>query len=58
MNCCNHNHHKNDPELNQCLECGLHYKDKEQAKKCEEWCREYQSCNLEITSNAVENKSP
>ena len=56
MNCCNHNHHKNDPELNQCLECGLHYKDKEQAKKCEEWCREYQSCNLEITSNAVENK--
>src|SRR3989344_5268276 len=23
MNCCNHNHHKNDPELNQCLECGM-----------------------------------
>jgi hypothetical protein len=42
----------------QCEECNLKYSEKEWAEKCEAWCREHQSCNLEITSNAVENKSP
>ncbi len=32
-----------------CIECGLIYDDKNIAKKCEEWCREYKSCNLQIT---------
>jgi hypothetical protein len=40
----------------QCEECGFHYEDKEWAKKCEVWCKDHKSCNLEITSHAVENK--
>ena len=39
-----------------CPECGLHYEDKNQAKKCETWCTEHKSCNLEITSEAIKNK--
>lgn len=41
-------------ELYQCEECGFHYKDKEWAEKCEAWCREHHSCNLEIVKHAVE----
>jgi len=40
----------------QCPECGLHYEDKDQAEKCEAWCKEHKSCNVEITSSAIENK--
>lgn len=36
-----------------CPECGFLYKEKEWAKKCENWCREYKSCNLEITQHAI-----
>ena len=36
----------------QCPECKLHYKEKEWAEKCEAWCREHKSCNLEITAHA------
>ena len=36
-----------------CPECGLSYKDAEWAKKCAAWCKEHQSCNLEITDHAV-----
>ena len=36
-----------------CKECKLIYKDKNTAKKCEDWCREYKSCNLEITKYAI-----
>jgi len=39
-----------------CEECNLLYRNKELAEKCEAWCREKKSCNLEITSHAV-NKS-
>ena len=42
-------------ELYQCEECGFYYADNEWAKKCEAWCREHKSCNLEITGHAVEN---
>ncbi len=31
-----------------CEECGFVYAEREWAEKCEKWCREYQSCNLEI----------
>jgi hypothetical protein len=44
-------------EFYQCAECGLHYRDKETAKQCEEWCKEHNSCNLEITRHSVE-RSP
>lgn len=43
-------------ELYQCEECGFHYESKELAEKCEEWCKEHHSCNLEITAHAEENK--
>ncbi len=43
-------------KLYQCPECGLHYRDKETAKKCEAWCKKYNSCNLEITKSAIETQ--
>lgn len=45
-------------ELYQCEECGFHYEDREWAEKCEAWCREHKSCNIEITAHAEENKKP
>jgi len=52
-----HHHHQETKEkLPQCPECGLHYENKDQSKKCEAWCREHHSCNLEITSQAIESK--
>ena len=42
-------------QLIRCGECGFYYADKEWAEKCEAWCKENRSCNLEITSHAVEN---
>lgn len=44
-----------DKKLYQCEECGFHYINKEWAEKCETWCKENQSCNLEITSHAEES---
>lgn len=44
--------------LYQCKECGFHYKDKETAEKCEAWCKEHKTCNVEITREAEENKAP
>jgi len=37
-----------------CEECGMAYAEKEWAEKCQQWCRENKSCNLEIISHAVE----
>jgi len=58
--------HKNDDscgrktskgaELYNCLECGLKYREKKWAEKCEEWCKEHKSCNLEITKHALKNE--
>lgn len=39
----------------QCEECGLHYASRETAERCEAWCREHKSCNLEIIREALEN---
>ena len=44
-------------KLLQCPECGFHYTDKDWAEKCEAWCREHKSCNIEITAHAEENKA-
>jgi len=46
---------QNDKEVYQCEECGFHYTEKEQAEKCQAWCKEHNSCNIEITSRALEN---
>lgn len=36
-----------------CEECGFAYEQKEWAEKCQQWCKENQSCNLEITQHAL-----
>ncbi len=46
----------NNQNLYQCKECGLNYRNKEFANKCEAWCKEYKTCNVEITAQAEENK--
>ena len=40
-------------ELFECEECGKQYSEKELAEKCENWCKETNSCNLEIIKHAV-----
>ena len=53
-----HNHNnlaKSDEKIYQCPECTLWYGDKQWAKKCEAWCKEHKSCNLEIISHSAEN---
>ena len=40
-------------ELYQCEECGFQYVEKEWAEKCEAWCLEHKSCNIEITAHAI-----
>lgn len=37
-----------------CTECNFAYKNMEIATKCENWCREHHSCNVEITRHSVE----
>ena len=44
---------KDDRILYVCEACGFAYKQKEWAEKCQEWCQEHNSCNLEITQYAV-----
>jgi len=48
--------HKENKSTYQCKECGFHYADKLTAEKCEAWCKEHESCNIEITAHAEENK--
>ncbi len=36
-----------------CEECGFVYEEKEWAEKCQAWCRQNQSCNLEITEHGA-----
>lgn len=36
-----------------CEGCNFIYKEKLIAKKCEEWCREHKSCNIDITKHAI-----
>jgi hypothetical protein len=44
---------KQNKVLYQCEDCGHFYETEELAKKCEEWCKEHKSCNLEIIKYAV-----
>ncbi|MBI1936469.1 hypothetical protein HYS31_08635 [Candidatus Woesearchaeota archaeon] len=37
----------------QCKECGFSYKDRIWAEKCEQYCKKYHSCSLEITKHSV-----
>jgi len=36
-----------------CKICGLQYKEEQWAEKCEAWCAEHPSCNIEIIKHAV-----
>jgi hypothetical protein len=44
---------KTDDGFYQCEECDLLYLAASWAEKCEVWCREHKSCNLEISSHAI-----
>jgi len=44
---------QNNKELYQCEICGYLYEEKEWAEKCEAWCKENNSCNLEITAHGI-----
>jgi len=44
---------ENGKTLYVCEECGLKYVKERLAEKCEAWCRENNSCNLEITKHAI-----
>lgn len=47
---------QNDATLHQCEECGYRYEDKSWSEKCEAWCKEHHSCNLEIIAHGVAPK--
>ena len=38
----------------QCEECGFNYQEKEWAEKCEAWCKEHHTCNIEIIKHATQ----
>lgn len=38
-------------EARKCEICGFRYKEKEWVEKCEAWCKEHKSCNLEIIAH-------
>lgn len=42
--------------LYKCEECGLRYREKSWAEKCQVWCKENNSCNLGIIKFAIENE--
>lgn len=44
---------KTNKEIYKCLECGFKYKEKEWADKCQKWCKENKTCNLEIIKHAI-----
>ncbi len=50
---------ENQNKLYECPACHLAYRDAAWAKKCEDWCTEHHSCNLQIIVHAepVSNKT-
>lgn len=43
-----------DIKLYQCEECGFKYKKRETAERCQVWCSEHKSCNLDIVKYAIQ----
>lgn len=43
-------------DLYKCPECGIEYHEKEWAEKCEAWCKEHKTCNVEIINHAVKEQ--
>lgn len=44
---------KNKTKYYICEECQFAYSDKDVAKQCEDYCKKYKSCSLEITKKAI-----
>lgn len=40
-------------KLHQCKECGLFYKSSKVAKDCEEHCKKYKACSIDIIKHAI-----
>ena len=40
-------------EIYVCEVCSFAYNKKELAEKCESWCKEHNSCNIEITKKSI-----
>ena len=45
---------KNDKTYYQCEACEMYYESEEIAKRCEDFCNKYKSCDTEIIKHAVE----
>ncbi|MEA1958900.1 MAG: hypothetical protein U9N44_04405 [Chloroflexota bacterium] len=37
-----------------CEVCKCAYSEKEQAERCQKWCAEYHSCNIEIIKHRID----
>ena len=48
---------KNRKRYYQCKICGLVYRNKEYADKCEAWCSKNKSCNLNIAQHSLKPSS-
>ncbi|MBI2672848.1 hypothetical protein HYX19_01170 [Candidatus Woesearchaeota archaeon] len=44
----------NSKKYYQCGICKFYYKEERLAKKCQNWCKEHNSCNIKITKHAVQ----
>ncbi len=44
---------KKEKGFYQCEECNMVYGDVSWALKCENWCKEHKSCNLEIIKHSI-----
>jgi len=44
---------KTKTNLFTCHECGLKYSDTEWRDKCEKWCKDNKSCNLNIIKHSI-----
>lgn len=40
-----------------CAECEYEYKEKDWALKCQKWCAEHKSCNIEIIKHGIAPKN-
>jgi hypothetical protein len=50
-------HMENQNNVYQCPVCKLNYPTEELANKCETWCTENHSCNLDITQYAIKENA-
>jgi len=43
----------NDNGIYYCKICGMRFKQNNWAQKCEDWCKEHNSCNIDIVRHAI-----